>query len=128
MILLDIEAALVTWLTAQLPGTRVCTETPATLTPPTVRVTRVGGPDIVPGLERATVAVDCFGDTRPSAKDLAAAVRDKLTTNLPVASLTDGTRNGSALAVTISGPGWAPWDDTNVRRFTAAYDITVHTH
>jgi hypothetical protein len=128
----DVEQVLVSFLSAQFPSARVVTETPASpefeSVLPIIQVVRVGGPRRF-AIDRPTVVVDCFaagpssGATgRPAAKALAAQVADALCLSLP------GARVAGAVVghvVEVSGPSWTPWDNTNVRRVTATYQISL---
>lgn len=114
----DIEQVLTGWLGSQFPDARLCTEAPADMAGavPVVRVVRVGGGRLYV-LDRPTVVVDTFHADRPSAKAYAARVEHALYWLLPGAGL------GVTGVATISGPSYAPWDNTNVRRITATYQI-----
>jgi hypothetical protein len=125
----DAELLLVGWLGPTLapsyPTIRCVTDVPANLADvlPLVQVTRFGGSDDVPTLDRAHVDVDCFAATRQGAHDLAEAVRALLRFYLPGRVL-----SGAVIAkvITISGPAWRPWDNTDLARFGAAYALTIH--
>lgn len=119
----DVELLLVAWLNEQLSDVRVCAELPATLPAQTVRVNRIGGPRLY-ALDRPTVVVDVFAGDRGAAFGLAQQVEDLLYLKLPGVPV-----NGAAVShvATISGPSWAPYDNTGVRRVTATYQMHVKT-
>lgn len=122
----DVEALLSTWLPTQVSGLRAVTELPAELADavPLVRVFRIGGPDPTPGLDVATLDIEAFADARQSARTLAYQIQYALRFKLP-GHVTDA---GSVARVrTISGPAWRPYDNPNVRRFGALYEITTHS-
>lgn len=119
------ERILADFLTADL-GVRVCSEVPADLADvvPLVQAVRVGGPahDRDPFFLMPTINVDCFDADRASAMDLAHAVDLSLRRRLSGATVL-GARIGRV--ATITGPSWRPWDDTDVRRFGATYQIWI---
>lgn len=116
----DVEALLVGWLAARFPTVRACTELPAALPPQTIQVVRFGGgPGAIP-FDLAHVDIDCYAADRAGAHALAASVQAALMYALPGYS-TNGSRVLSAECT--SGPSWAPYDNTNVRRNTAAYQV-----
>lgn len=122
------EQLLVAWLTADLPGVRVCTELPAdfpTLVP-LVQVTRIGGPhsDDLVSLMMPTMDVDAFGADRAAAAALIDAVDDSLRRRLPGRTVTGG-RVGKVR--TLSGAQSRTWDDQRVRRYGASYQLWVKT-
>jgi len=87
---------------------------------PLVQVTRYGGADDVPTIDRALVDVDTYAATRIDAQRLAERVREALRFALP-GSTVDGVL---VCAVdTIGGPAWRPFDVTGVRRFGASYQL-----
>lgn len=120
----DVERLLVAWLNANL-SVRVLTDTPSNLEKilPVVQVTRFGGADRAPGIDRAIVDVDCYGATRAAASQLAERVRYALLYRL-------AGSNYEHVAIsdvsTLSGPSWRPYDNTALRRFGASYAITTH--
>lgn len=88
------------------------------------RVVRVGGPSDAnnPRFDLPTVTVDSFGVDRTEATNAAIDADEQLRTVLP------GTTTGGATVTrveTVTGPHWAPWDDTAVRRFVATYRLHV---
>lgn len=121
----DVERLLVAYLGPALGGVRVVTDTPANLekTLPVVQVTRFGGTDVAPGIDRPVVDIDCYAATRGAASDLAEQVRYALLYQLP------GTTVGDVAVPrvdTLTGPSWRPYDNTALRRFGASYAITTH--
>ena len=123
----DVEQLLVTAAAAQFPDARVCTELPAAITGPTIQFERIGGPDRVPSLDPAVVDVECFDLTRAAANALANSVRDWIRYQLR--GYTDQAQGATVSEVaTVQGPGWRPYENTNVRRVGASYAVTVHNH
>lgn len=120
----DVEELLVAALAAQFPVARVCTELPATLPAQVIQVVRVAGLDTF-STDGATVDVECYTTDRLSATALAMQVRSWL--RLSAAGYTALGATIAAVA-TVSGPGWRPYDNTNVRRVGATYLVTVHNH
>jgi hypothetical protein len=120
----DVERLLVAWLNAHL-NVRVLTDTPSNLEKvlPVVQITRFGGADTAPGIDRAIVDVDCYGATRAVASQLAEHVRYAL-----LYRLAGSQHENVAIAdvSTLSGPSWRPYDNTALRRFGASYAITTH--
>lgn len=119
----DVEAITVAWLAAQFDGVRVCTETPATLPAQVIQVVRFGGGRPSIPYDVATVDVDCYAADRAASKQLAEQVAHALVFDLP------GYRAGTTAVLSVeclSAPSWAPWDNTTVRRTTAAYQIRTH--
>lgn len=118
----DIESVLVGWLKTAT-GARCVTELPANLADvlPIIEVARIGGADDTITLDAATVDVVCYSGNRINARALAYRVNGLLRTTAAGAAVTGGV----ILHVrTISGPQWLPYDDLNVRRFGATYQIT----
>lgn len=120
------EKAIRDWLAARFPAARVVTETPSDLAEvlPCIKVNRIGGNSTIPTIDNAHVDVEYFGSTRDEARGGAESVRRAFETELP--GVTVG--GNVVLAVTeIQSPTWAPYDNTNVRRFDATYRISLHT-
>lgn len=118
--IVDIEAALVPWLNIAT-SVRCVTELPANLADavPIIEITRIGGADDVQSIDAATVDVTCYSGNRINARALAYRVQGIL--RLAAGSAVTG---GVLLRVrTISAPSWQPYDDTNVRRFGATYQV-----
>lgn len=128
----DVEELLVGYLQGLYPTARVCTETPAQLPSGiTIQVVRIAGVDR-DAVDDATVSVDVYagGDNsqagnRITATQVANQIRAYLRLN--AIGYTNGSATIAAVA-TISGPGWRPYDNTNVRRVGATYSVTVHNH
>lgn len=118
----SVEPFLVTWFNTLGIEGRPCAELPANLTPPVVQFTRIGGADPNLTLDEATVSVDCYGETRGAAYDLAEKVRAALRTGCGYSA------SGAVLARvrTLSAPSARPYDNTSLRRVGATYLITVH--
>ena len=114
------------WLAAVFPAARVVTELPANLADvlPVIQVARFGGSDDFLTLDSANVDIDTFGVSRDAARSLSEQVRSAVRLHLPGYSA-----NGGAVqsVTTISAPRWVPYDNTSLRRFTAAYRITIHS-
>jgi len=120
----DIEIELVAWLTAAL-DVRHCTDLPADLADalPVNQVQRVGGGDDSFRLDRALVSLDSYAATREAASTLARQSRHQLITVLP------GVKTTSAVfgrVATVSAPAWRPYENPNLRRMGATYEIYFH--
>lgn len=116
------------WLATQFPAPtyRVVTELPANLADvvPLIQVVRFGGSDDIWTVDSANVDVDTFAASRDGARSLAEQVRTALRLHLP------GYASAGAACqsvTTISAPRWVPYDNTSLRRFNAAYRITIHS-
>ena len=120
----DIEQILVAWLAARFIDARVCTELPATLPSKTIQAVRFGGPRRSVPFDQPLVDIDCYGVDRSSAKRLAEDVSHALLFDLPGFRAGDGTLVVSVEC--LSAPSWAPYDNTTVRRMTAAYQFRTH--
>lgn len=91
---------------------------------PMIVVARIGGPN-EGVIDRPMIAVDTFAVDRDSAGDLAEDVRTALFWQLVNAPFLNGavvTR-----VTTISGPHYVPYDDKDLRRFTATYGLSVQS-
>jgi hypothetical protein len=130
MSMADIEQVLIAWLKTQFPAAEAVTETPASpefeAALPIIKVVRVGGGRRY-SVHSPSVIIECFAtgpasgqSGRPAAKELAGQVAEALYGQLPGTSV-----NGAIIGhvAEVSGPSWAPWDNTNVRRFVATYQI-----
>ena len=117
------ELLLVGWLPTQVAA-RVGTDVPAGLAEsvPFVQVLRIGGPDDDSDytFDKPTVSVDCFAADRVAANTLAVQVHKAMRSALR--GVTTGGATVSAVH-TISGMAWRPWDDLQVRRFGATYQL-----
>lgn len=123
----DVELLLYGWLKAET-GLRVLTELPANLSEvlPVIQVSRYGGSDRYT-IDRGSVDIDCYAATRGAASSLASQVRRLLLRELP--SYYDASLNATVSRVrTINAPGWAPYDNTSLRRFHASYMVSLHNH
>ena len=119
----DVEKALIGWLAVRFPTSRVCAELPADLPPLTIQVQRFsGGRPTVP-FDIANIDVDCYAPDRVQVRELAEQVCHALMYALP-RYVADGAIFLSADC--FSAPSWAPYDNTSVRRMTAAYSIRTH--
>lgn len=124
----SVEDAIGPWLNAQT-GVRVVTETPADIPAQLIQLVRAGGVDEPYGIDVATVDITAFSGTgdpiadRAGAHALAEKVRTLIIEHLPRQSF-------AGLVVTrtqtLTAPAWRPYDDTNVRRFGAVYQLTLH--
>lgn len=120
----DVEATLVTFLAGQFPAARVCTELPANMLDvlPVVQVERVSGGDDTFRVDSPVVDVSAYAATRGDAASVAESVRAALLSVLGVqvpGTVVTGVR-------TTTGPRWLAYDDTNVRRYQATYQIFLH--
>lgn len=128
MVNTDIETGLIGWLADEFPSpTRVVAETPANLgTVPCIQATRVaGGGEFFSTFDNPIFSIHCFGKTRALAADLAESVRVAMRDDL------EGQSLGTAFVLSVStqqAPAWTPYDNTNLRRFTATYALRVHHH
>ena len=120
------ERLLIGWLTLEL-GVRVVAETPASLATvvPVLQVTGIGGSDFTPTFDTCNVDVDSYAASRGESEDLSNRARAALMFTLP------GKLIGGAAVVasvrTIMRPTWTPYDDTDLRRFTASYAVVLHS-
>jgi len=119
------ERLLIPWLATQL-SVRVVAETPADLSSvvPLLQVTGIGGSDFSPTFDYCNVDVDSYAATRGASEDLSNAARQALMFTLP------GQIVGGAVVTsvrTIMRPTWTPYDDTDLRRFTASYTVIIHS-
>ena len=119
----DVEKVLIGWLAEHFPDSRVCAELPNTLPARTIQVVRFGGGRPSVPFDEANVDIDSYAATRVEARTLAERVSDALMYELP------GHSEDGAIFVAaecFSAPSWIPYDNTTVRRFTAAYRIRTH--
>lgn len=125
MAYVDVEQMLVGYINARR-GCKTYTELPADMLGniPLAQVQRIAGADPIITLDQAVVTVDVFAADRASAHVLAEQIRTDFRTNLTGYRFGGGT---VALVETASGPSWIPYDNTNLRRYTAAYRVTVHS-
>jgi len=120
----DVEAELNAWLEAQLGVVHV-TDLPADLDDrlPLNQVQRVGGDDDSIRLDRALVDIDSYGTDRAAASLLARQTRDKLVVALRGVQTTGAVFGRVS---TISAPAWRPYENPNLRRMGATYEIYFH--
>lgn len=121
----DLEIELVAWLNEALDGVRHCTELPADLAGalPINQIQRVGGDDDTFRLDRALISLDSYAATREAASLLARQTRHQLVTALP------GVKTSAAVFArvsTLSAPAWRPYENPNLRRMGATYEIFSH--
>jgi hypothetical protein len=119
----DVEKVLIGWLSDRFPAARVCAELPADLPEQTIQVVRLGGGRPAVPFDDANVDIDCYAGNRMAARDLAEQVSHALMYELP-GHVADGAI--FLAADCFSAPSWAPYDNTTVRRMTAAYRIRTH--
>ncbi len=128
----DVETLLCGWLKTTLHVDSVIPELPYNLefVLPTIAVERFGGADDTITLDQANVDVDVFHVSRAAAKTLAEQVRKALRVTLPATTFADVTLGSVTVSrvQTISAPSIAPWDNSQLRRATAAYRISLHAH
>lgn len=119
------EAVLVAFLTEALAGPLVTTELGNDLLDalPVVHVQRVGGDDDGLRLDRALVDVDVYAATRVDAADLAEQVRAQL-----LGVLRGSTQPTAVvgLVATVSAPSWRPYENVELRRCGATYELFLH--
>lgn len=121
----SVERLLIPWLASQL-SVRVVAETPADLASvvPLLQITGISGSDYTPTFDYRNMDVDSYAATRGESEDLAIRARQALMFILP------GLAIGGAVITsvrTIMVPTWTPYDDTDLRRFTAAYTVVIHS-
>lgn len=120
----DVEAELVAWLKVELE-VRVVTDLPANLEDvlPVMQIHRAGGGDDSFRLDRAFVDLDAYAATRPAASQLMTRARTLLLTQLR------GVTTAAAVftsARTITAPAWRPYENLNLRRFGATFEVFCH--
>ena len=124
----DIEVLVIAYLKAET-GQKVVTDLPAgdalAAALPVIRVTRVSGEDSDYRLDHPIIDVDVFAATRADASTLSRQVQDLLRNHLPFEDAVQPTGVVTAVG-TVVGPRWLPDSNTNLRRFQASYEITVH--
>lgn len=98
-------------------------ELPPSPTYPAVRVTRIGGANVVnEHFDAARLQIDVFGGTTEAAHDAMAAVRAELWD-------LEGTNAATGVVTGIqelSGPGWLPDPRTERARWT--WDVRLYAH
>lgn len=118
----DIEVELIAWMLPRyapaIPTSELDNDLLADL--PVIWVVRVAGDDDGVRLDRALVDVDVFGATRKAASLLARQVQRDLLDQLR------GTQTAKAVfgrVRTVSSPSWRPYENTDLRRCGATYEI-----
>lgn len=116
---MNAEIKLIGWLAAQFPDAHVSTRAPADMTGEVIRAHRTGGANDRQ-LDRVLLDVDCFAAGDVASSNLACLVWGAFTDTLPHISY-----NGAAYTRvdTIVAPRFLPWDNTNVSRYGATYQI-----
>lgn len=106
-----------------LPAEQVSTEMPADPPLPFVLVTRVAASDDKI-TEDATCSVSVFANSRVSASDVARRLHWYLLNITPQTevALSTGVVSVDSIA-TLSGPAWVSYDDEDLERFVARYEI-----
>lgn len=114
-----------------LPQARVVSELPADLlgSVPLIRVQATAGSDVVPTLDAAIVDIEAFAVGRDATRLLAEQVRWAMRLVLPGSTVAGAEYASKAFVATVeaSVPHWAPYDDTDVRRFVAMYHLTIRS-
>lgn len=119
---LDVEALLIPWLEDKL-DIKVVSELPPNAAMPIVRLYRISGAENDYKLDRPIIDVDVFAATRPEAADIAECVRSAIRLDLR------GAVFGGAVVTysfTIIGPRWLPDTNTDLRRYSATYEVLLH--
>lgn len=123
----DVEVLLVAYLAAADPSARVLTDLPDDLESvlPVWQVRRVSGADRDYKLDRPIVDIDTWAADRTTAAQRAHQAHALLRGDLP--HLHAVQPSGVVTSVeTIAGPRWLPDPNTNLRRYSASYEICVH--
>lgn len=124
----SIERVLVAWLPARIGGVRVTAELPANHPLPIVAVDRIAGADADYKLDRPVVDIDVYGSDRAQAQGLAEEIRHQVRHELPQQTVVVGDLAVVITRVrTIVAPRSLPHANTGVRRYTASYELYVHT-
>lgn len=121
----SIEQVLVVWLKDQL-GVHVTAELPARFetTLPIITVDRISGADLDFKIDRPVIDIDCYAATRSLAQDLAELVRATLRFELVGSVIPDVV---VTRVRTVVGPRWLPHANPAVRRYSANYELCLHT-
>ena len=122
----DIEVELIGWLQTQLgPDVVVRDELDNNLLGelPTVQVERAAGDDDGFRLDRALFDANVYAATRSEAAALSATVRGLLLAQLRGSSATNAV---FGMVRTVAAPGWRPYEDLNLRRYGATYEVFFH--
>jgi hypothetical protein len=120
----DVEAELVAWLTDRL-DVRTLTDLPANLGEvlPIVQIQRAGGDDDGIRLDRAFIDIDVYAATRQAASTLMSQARSLLLGELRGSTTTVAVFTS---ARTITAPAWRPYENPDLRRFGASFEIYSH--
>lgn len=117
---MNAEVVVREWIADHFPQARVVTETPSDMTVlPVVKVVGLGGPMQRLNLGRPAVDIEAYDSTRAAASTLADQIHDAML--FQIRGLISGA-NVEAVR-TVSSPAFRPYDDTNLRRFGATYQI-----
>jgi hypothetical protein len=122
----DVEVEVIGWLQEQLgPDVVVRDELDNALLNelPTVQVERAAGDDDGFRVDRALVDVDVYAATRSQAATVAATVRGLLLTRLRGSTTANAV---VGMVRTVSAPSWRPYEDLNLRRYGATYEVFFH--
>lgn len=121
-----VETFLHDWLKARFPAARLCTELPANLADavPLLQVVGIGGTGEAYNFDSPRADIDAFGLTRTLARELALGVHEAVLNELPGVTI-NGTTALSASSFMY--PTWAPYENTNVRRFVLSVGLRLHT-
>jgi len=121
----DVTTVLQSWLTGNLAGVRVGTETPANLADvlPFLQHFRIGGGDDGYALDAPTVALHAFAASSPAANTLlyqaGTALRAMRGVVIAGAVVTRVAK--------IGGPSWAPYTNPAIRHSVSLYQIRIKT-
>lgn len=95
-------------------------------TAPVIVVDRFGGADATITIDVARLDIDVYANDEAAAETHSETIRTAMRTRLPGHLYRGAVVNRVA---TVSAPTEAPYDSRNtVWRFTAAYQVTVHTY
>jgi hypothetical protein len=125
MAFVDVELMLTTYIRTR-QGCTAAVDVPANLVAavPVAVVRRIAGADTILTLDQAVVDVDVYAADRAAARLLSDQIRSDFRLHLSGYVFGGGV---VAKVETSSGPVWVPYDNTNVRRYTATYRVTVHS-
>ena len=114
-----------------LPQARIVSELPADLvgSVPLIRVQATAGSDVLPTLDEALVDVEAFAAGRDATRLLAEQIRWAMRLVMPGSTVSGAEYASKAFVATVeaSVPHWAPYDDTDVRRFVAMYRLSIRS-
>lgn len=127
----SVEMALIQWLAARYPGTRVSRQTTAALQEnlPWITAKRYAGAgDTTVTLDRASVDVDVYAGSWDEAEELARQVRVALRLYLPGSVIaTDSGTCTIAKVDTVSAPAERPTTDPDLFRCGGSYRVVTHS-